>query len=54
MLYLFVLGRDSELSKLEIECVLNKKKISYKFLDSSKAVLVVDCDKLEPSIMNKF
>ncbi len=54
MLYLFVLGRDNELSKLELESVLETKGIKYRITDESKTVVVVDCDELNPKIINDF
>ena len=54
MQYIFVLGRDQELSKLEIESVLENKGINYKVLDEGKGNIVIDCEKLKPSIIDEF
>ncbi len=54
MLYLFLLGRDSELSKLEIESLLETKGIKFRITDDNKSVAVVDCDKINPEIINEF
>ncbi|MBS3167879.1 methyltransferase domain-containing protein [Candidatus Woesearchaeota archaeon] len=54
MLYLFLLGRDPELSKLEIESVFERLKIKFQIIESGKHVAVVDCDKLNPRIINEF
>lgn len=54
MLYLFVLGRDSELSKLEIEAVLESKGIEFAIKDEGKSILVIDCKELNPKIIEEF
>src|SRR3989344_9536417 len=54
MQYIFVLGRDQELSKLEIESVLENKGINYKVSDEGKGNIVIDCEKLKPSIIDEF
>ncbi len=54
MQYLFVLGRDGELSKLEIESVLELNNIEFKIVDANDSVLVLDIVKLDPKIINEF
>ncbi len=54
MFYLFVLGRDAALSKLEIESVLENKKITFRAVESSDDILVVECPKLELSLINEL
>ncbi len=54
MLYLFVLGRDYELSKLEIESLLESKNIEYKVVDSSREVVVIEAKNIEPGIIEEF
>src|SRR3989344_4011995 len=50
MLYLFILGRNPELSKIEVESILK----NFKIKDESNNVLVVESDKLNPEIINEF
>lgn len=54
MLYLFFLGRDFELSKLEIESLLENKGINFKIADESKKIVLIDCDKLQQKIIDEF
>lgn len=54
MIYLFVLGRDHELSKLEIESLLENKGINFRILDESREVLSLECGGLDPNIIDEF
>ncbi|MBI2148832.1 methyltransferase domain-containing protein [Candidatus Woesearchaeota archaeon] len=54
MLYLFVLGRDSLLSRLEVESLLETKGLKFNIVDESKNILVVNCDLLKPEIIDEF
>ena len=54
MLYLFVLGRDGELSKIEVESLLETKGINYKITDFNKNCLVIDCENINPKIINEL
>ena len=54
MLYLFVLGRDAELSKLEIESLLESKGIEFTIKEDNKNVVVLDCKELNPEIIHEF
>ena len=54
MQYIFVLGRDGELSKLEIESVLELKNIEFKILDGNDSALVIETAKLDPKIINEL
>ncbi|MBS3155035.1 methyltransferase domain-containing protein [Candidatus Woesearchaeota archaeon] len=47
MNYLFILGRDPDLSLLELECYFESKNIEYKFLDYNKEVAVLSLPKLD-------
>lgn len=46
MNYLFVLGRDPELSLLELECYFEARNIEYKILEYSREVALVSLQKL--------
>ena len=54
MLYLFLLGRDPELSRLEVESVLEREKITFRIWDEGKNVLIIDCNELKPEIIKEF
>jgi len=55
MLYIFVLGRDPELSKLEIEAVLENKGIIFEIIDSNKNAVVLESkEKLDPKLIDEF
>ncbi|MBU0930047.1 MAG: N-6 DNA methylase [Nanoarchaeota archaeon] len=45
--YLFILGRDPELSLLELECYFESRNIEYKILDYSKQVALVSLDNIK-------
>jgi len=51
MKYIFVLGRDPELSVLELVSYFKAKKIEYKILESDKYVALVELDKVDPERM---
>jgi len=48
--YIFILGRDPELSRLELFSYLNSRSIGYKILDSSDIALVLDASNFNPEI----
>ncbi len=50
-LYLFVLGRDPELSKIEIESLLQNLNIDFEILDSNKNIAVVKLKKLDSRVL---
>src|SRR3989338_3604777 len=52
MKYLFVLGRDPELSVAEIEAVLETRNILFKILDTTSSVLLLETQKKLPSLIN--
>ncbi len=54
MLYLFVLGRDYELSKLEIESLFEARNMKFRILDESKEAVVLDAEELNPKIIDEF
>ncbi len=54
MIYLFVLGRDPELTIMEIECVLEDIGIKFRILGNNESVAVVECSYLDPGIIKKF
>ncbi len=54
MFYLFILGRDHELSKIEIESLLESKNIEYKVMDESREVIVIETKYLDPKIIEEF
>jgi len=54
MIYLFVLGRDPELARIEIECVLENEPSKFRILDSSKNVAAVECEDINPKIIEKL
>src|SRR3989338_3918086 len=54
MIYLFVLGRDPELARIEIECVLENEPSKFRILDSSKNVAAVECEDINTKIIEKL
>ena len=54
MKYLFVLGRDPELSVAEIEAVLETRNILFKILDTTSSVLLLETQKKLPSLINSL
>ena len=52
MKYLFVLGRDPELSVAEIEAVLETRKIPFKLLETTQTILLLETQKKLPSLIN--
>lgn len=53
MNYLFVLGRDPELSLLELECYFEARNIEYKIIEYSREVALVSLPKLNFSRLIK-
>jgi len=53
-LYLFVLGRDPELSKIEIESFLESKNLNFEILDADKNIAVIKLDKFENKLLNSL
>ena len=53
MNYLFVLGRDPELSLLELECYFEARNIDYKIIEYSNEVALVSLPKLDFSRLIK-
>lgn len=53
-LYLFVLGRDPELAKIEIESVLDRFKVEYKILDGDNSVQVVELSEFKAEWIEEF
>ncbi|MFA5745495.1 MAG: DNA methyltransferase [archaeon] len=51
-MYLFLLGRDKDLSKLEIAIYLQKNKIAYSIIANSDKFLILDLDKKETELVN--
>ncbi|MDD5651494.1 MAG: DNA methyltransferase [Candidatus Nanoarchaeia archaeon] len=47
MNYLFVLGRDPELSLLELECYFEARNIEYKFIEYTREIAVLSLPKLD-------
>lgn len=55
MKYLFILGRNVELSVLEIESFFEKEKINFKIISKvNNGILVETSKRLETGIVNKF
>jgi hypothetical protein len=54
MLYLFVLGRDGELSKLEVLSLLSTKKIKHTLKDEGKNALIVESDKIDAHLIDEL
>lgn len=53
-LYLFVLGRDPELAKIEIESVLDRFKVEYKILGGDNSVQVVELSEFKAEWIEEF
>lgn len=53
MKYLFILGRDPELSLIEIESFLSSREISFKIIEKTKEVLVLESN-LNPQIIHSL
>lgn len=53
MIYLFVLGRDPELARMEIECILENES-KFRILENSKNVAAVECENINPEIIKKL
>jgi len=51
-MYLFLLGRDKELSKLELAIYLQKNKISYSIISNSEKYLILDIKEKEKELVN--
>jgi len=51
-LYLFVLGRDPELSIIEIESFLQSKNINYEILDTNKNIAAIKLSQFETSFVD--
>lgn len=54
MRFLFLLGRDPEIGKAEIESYLEARKVEYKIIDSSKDILVIEMKKLREKMVNEL
>ncbi len=54
MLYILVLGRDHELSRVEVDTLLESKNIDFKVVESMKNILVINTKDLDPKIIDEF
>ena len=54
MKYIFVLGRDPELSKAEIESYLEARKIPFTTIDNGKEALVIELSTFEKKIIKEL
>jgi len=52
--YLFVLGRDPELSIIEIESLLETLNIDFEITDQNKSIAVISSEEINPNIINKL
>lgn len=52
--YLFVLGRDPELSRIEIESYFDSRNIKVEIIDESSDILVINIEKLDPEVINEL
>src|SRR3989344_1309384 len=53
-LYLFVLGRDPELSKAEIESFLQSNNSEFEILDSDDNIAVIKLNKFNPNFADQL
>ncbi len=53
-LYLFVLGRDPELSRIEIECLMQTLCLEYEIIDSNDVIAVLKLNKFDKEIIYKL
>ena len=52
--YLFVLGRDPELSKIEIESYFEAKNEEYQILDSNDSIISIKLKDLKPEVIHEL
>lgn len=52
MKYIFILGRDPELSVLEIKSYLKTRNVQYKILETSEIALIIEASQLDKNTIN--